>query len=101
MVVANLPVREEALKEDYQGDDGAFDDDDGDEWNGDETTWTEEQDEQEETNGKDENSAYLEFLNEEVRPEGIVSSLLMLVRCKSFPTSMETMRMTNWPRRAC
>ena len=56
--------REEALKEDYTGDGSTFDDDD-DDWAGDDNTWTDDN-EREEGDVKDESSAYLEFLDEEV-----------------------------------
>jgi hypothetical protein len=49
----------------------AYDDDDEDEeaeWAGDDSTWTEEEEVNDEVDGKDESSAYLEFLNEEVCP---------------------------------
>lgn len=58
--------REEALKDDYQHDpDGYDDEDEDDEWAGDDNAWTEEAEVEDETDGKDESSAYLEFLNEE------------------------------------
>lgn len=61
--------REEALKDDFPLDGSAYDDEDeDDEWAGDDTAWTEEADAEDEGDGKDESSAYLEFLNEEVRP---------------------------------
>jgi len=47
----------------------AYDDDEEDEeaeWAGDDQTWTEEEEGNDEVDGKDESSAYLEFLNEEV-----------------------------------
>jgi hypothetical protein len=59
--------REEALKDDFPLDGSAYDDDeDEDEWAGDDTTWTEEVEAEDEVDGKDESSAYLEFLTEEV-----------------------------------
>lgn len=61
--------REEALKDDYPLDGSAYDDDEDDEddaWAGDDTTWTEEVEAEDEVDGRDESSAYLEFLNEEV-----------------------------------
>jgi len=57
--------REEALKDDFPADGSTYDDDD-DEWAGDETAWTEDNEPDDETDGKDESSAYLEFLSEEV-----------------------------------
>ncbi|RDW66942.1 ARM repeat-containing protein [Coleophoma crateriformis] len=63
---AAMKNREEALKDDYQHDpDGYDDDDEEDEWAGDDNAWTEEAEAEDETDGKDESSAYLEFLNEE------------------------------------
>jgi hypothetical protein len=49
----------------------AYDDDDEDEeaeWAGDDQAWTEEEEVNDEVDGKDESSAYLEFLNEEACP---------------------------------
>lgn len=60
--------REEALKSDYPLADSAYGDDEeeeGEEWGGEDTEWAEEEGE-EDAEGKDESSAYLEFLNEEV-----------------------------------
>jgi hypothetical protein len=59
--------REEALKDDYPLAGSTYDeyDDAEDEWAGDDSAWTEEP-ENDESDGKDESSAYLEFLNEEV-----------------------------------
>ncbi|KAL3417133.1 importin [Phlyctema vagabunda] len=58
--------REEALKDDYPQDGDAYDDEDEeDEWAGDDTTWTDDAEGDDENDGKDESSAYLEFLNEE------------------------------------
>jgi hypothetical protein len=52
--------REEALKDDFPLEGSAYDDEDEeDEWAGDDTAWNDEVD------GRDESSAYLEFLNEE------------------------------------
>jgi hypothetical protein len=74
--------REEALKDsDYPLTGSAYDDDEDDvddDWAGDETTWTEDADAEEESDIKDESSAYLEFLSEEVRPStnGIYAHLL-------------------------
>lgn len=61
--------REVALKDDFQFDSGTYGyDDEDDEWGDDEATWTAEGDveEEETTDAKDESTAYLEFLNEEV-----------------------------------
>jgi importin-7 len=65
-----IPVqdREEALKDDFPLEDSAYDDEDEeDEWAGDDTAWNDETEPDDETDVKDEQSAYLEFLNEEVR----------------------------------
>jgi len=59
--------REEALKDDFPADGSAYDDDDDEEWAGDETAWTEDNEPDEEADGKDESSAYLEFLSEEAQ----------------------------------
>lgn len=60
--------REEALKEDYTFDPANYDyDDDEDEWNEEENWAAENEPEEEATDAKDESTAYLEFLNEEVR----------------------------------
>jgi len=85
--------REEALKDDFPLDgrslywdrlsalsnantyeigSGYGDDDDDDEWGGDDSAWTEEAEPEDEADGKDESSAYLEFLNEEVSSELIL-----------------------------
>lgn len=62
--------REEALKDDFHLDSGTYGyEDEDEEWNGDDGNWNEELEEEEETgDAKDESTAYLEFLNEEVRP---------------------------------
>jgi hypothetical protein len=63
--------REEALKDDFPLGGDAYEDDDDEEaeWAGDDTTWAE--DEQEEDGeGKDESTAYLNFLNEEAKKYG-------------------------------
>jgi hypothetical protein len=59
--------REEALKDDFPLEGSAYDDDeDDDEWAGDDNAWNDEEEPEEETDAKDESTAYLEFLNEEV-----------------------------------
>jgi len=61
--------REEALKDDFQFDSGTYGyEDDEDEWaDNDGGNWNAEDDNEEEINEvKDESTAYLEFLNEEV-----------------------------------
>jgi importin-7 len=65
---AALKNREEALKDDFHFEANSYDYDDDDEWGDDEATWDgEENAEEEPTDSKDESTAYLEFLNEEVR----------------------------------
>jgi hypothetical protein len=57
------------LKDDYPLAGSTYDDDDDEEegeWGGDDTTWTEEEGAEDDAEGKDESSAYLDFLNEEV-----------------------------------
>tara|TARA_R110002060_G_scaffold25256_9_gene34495 strand:+ start:2067 stop:2276 length:210 start_codon:yes stop_codon:yes gene_type:complete len=44
----------------------AYDDDEDDEWAGDDTAWNDDNEPEDEADGKDESTAYLEFLNEEV-----------------------------------
>lgn len=56
--------REQALKDDFTFDAGSYDYEDEDEWAEDDTNWQAEEPE-ENTEGKDESTAYLEFLNEE------------------------------------
>lgn len=91
------PDREEALKDDYPLDDGAYDDEDDDDWAGDDAAWTEEVDEIDENDVKDESTAYLEFLNEEVSSRVLLSYLftrswLTFNRHKSSRTSMTMIR---------
>ena len=57
--------RDEILKDDFPLDGSAYDDDDEEDWAGDDTAWNEENEPEEETDAKDESTAYLEFLNEE------------------------------------
>jgi importin-7 len=61
--------REEALKDDFQLDVNSYEYDDEEEWNDDEATWAagETEEQEEVADIKDESTAYLEFLNEEVR----------------------------------
>jgi len=59
--------REEALKDDYPVDGDAYDDDEDDEWAGDDTAWNDDNEPEDEADGKDESTAYLEFLNEEAQ----------------------------------
>jgi len=58
--------RDEILKDDFPLDGSAYDDlDDEEDWAGDDTEWNEENEPEEESDAKDESTAYLEFLNEE------------------------------------
>ncbi|KAF3015810.1 hypothetical protein E8E14_000642 [Neopestalotiopsis sp. 37M] len=58
--------RDDALKDDYTYDAGSYDYDDEDEWAEEDSNWqTEEKPEEEPQEGRDESTAYLEFLNEE------------------------------------
>jgi hypothetical protein len=67
LLLTTSPDRDEALKDDYPLEGSTYDDEDeDDEWAGDDTTWPDEDGADDETDGKDESSAYLEFLNEEV-----------------------------------
>lgn len=57
------------MKDDFHLEAGSYDYDDDDEWGEDEATWAAPDDveqEEEPTDVKDESTAYLEFLNEEV-----------------------------------
>lgn len=58
--------REEALRDDFQHEAGVYDDDDDEDWAGDDNEWNDETEVDDEADGKDESSAYLEFLNDEV-----------------------------------
>ncbi|KAH8816762.1 nonsense-mediated mRNA decay protein-like protein [Xylogone sp. PMI_703] len=62
--------REDALRDDFQHEVGAYDDDDEDEWGGDDNEWNDEAEADDEADGKDESSAYLEFLNDEAQKFG-------------------------------
>ncbi|KAG9245341.1 nonsense-mediated mRNA decay protein-like protein [Calycina marina] len=61
--------REEALKDDYPLDGSDYGgDDDNEEWGGDDSAWTEDAETEDEiVDGRDESSAYLEFLTEEAQ----------------------------------
>lgn len=76
-MLTTLTDREDAMKDDY-GLDATYSYDDDEEWGDDEAAWNaEEEPEEEPTDAKDESSAYLEFLNEEVsrsRPIDVESS---------------------------
>ena len=68
-VAANVRAdREEALKDDFQFDSGTYGyDESEEEWDDDAANWTGAEDEEEQSGeAKDESTAYLEFLNEEV-----------------------------------
>jgi hypothetical protein len=62
---AALKNREEVTKEDDFASAGAYDDEDEEEWEGGEADWNEDGDEAEDV--RDENTAYLDFLNEEAQ----------------------------------
>ncbi|KAH8660673.1 nonsense-mediated mRNA decay protein-like protein [Tricladium varicosporioides] len=68
---ASLPAaqkkRDDVLKDDFPLDGSTYDDDDDDQWAGDDNAWNEETEPEEESDAKDESSAYLEFLNEEAQ----------------------------------
>jgi hypothetical protein len=63
-----LADREEALKDDFQFESGTYGyDESDDEWDDEEANWNgTEQEEEPSADAKDEGTAYLEFLNEEV-----------------------------------
>lgn len=65
----NIQDREEALKDDFQFESGTYGyDESDDEWDDEEANWNGGENEQEQpaAEGKDDSTAYLEFLNEEV-----------------------------------
>jgi len=73
-----------------------YGDDDDDEWGGDDSAWTEEAEPEDEADGKDESSAYLEFLNEEVSSQARLStSELTPFRHRSSKTSRTTIQMMS------
>ncbi|KAI1755788.1 importin-beta domain-containing protein [Xylaria castorea] len=59
--------REEALKDDFTFDPSSYDVEDDEEWGEDDTNWAAEGPEEDQTDGRDESTAYLEFLNEEAQ----------------------------------
>jgi hypothetical protein len=74
--------REEALKDDFQFESGTYGyDDSEEEWDDEEANWgAAENEEEASTEAKDESTAYLEFLNEEVslaRDIGLLSDVLL------------------------
>ena len=81
----------------------AYDDDDEDEeaeLAGEDSTWTEEEEVNDEGDGKDESSAYLEFLNEEVCPHRILTIWHAHAhRPRSSGTSKMTLT-TSWVKKA-
>ncbi len=89
--------REEALKDDYPLDGETYDDDEDDEWAGDDTAWNDENEPEDETDAKDESTAYLEFLNEEVSFDEAFPLYKSLInfRHKSSRISRTTIRMMN------
>lgn len=73
-----FPERDDILKNDFPLDGSAYDDvDDDDEWGADDNTWTEGNELEEESDTKDESSAYLEFLSEEVQHPTPLTILLL------------------------
>jgi hypothetical protein len=95
--------REEALKDDFPLEDSAYDDEDEeDEWAGDDTAWNDEAEPDDETDVKDEQSAYLEFLNEEVRKWSLarIWKPLTFCRLKSSKIWMTTTPMMSLGRKA-
>lgn len=67
-MLTNLPDREDALKDDFPLDESTYDDDDDEEeWAADDNAWNDEVEVEEETDAKDDSTAYLEFLNEEAQ----------------------------------
>lgn len=96
--------REDAMKDDY-GLEGNYSYDDEEEWGDDEAAWNaEEEVEEEPADAKDESSAYLEFLNEEVSfclPPAKASTerLLTSLKKKTRPKSSVTSRSKNPTRR--
>lgn len=73
---AAMKNREEALKDDFHLDSGTYGyDDEEEEWDGEDGNWNEEGEEEGNTDVKDESTAYLEFLNEEVRARSAQSSI--------------------------
>ncbi|GAW15394.1 hypothetical protein ANO14919_048030 [Xylariales sp. No.14919] len=59
--------REEALKEDFTFDPNSYDVEDDEEWGDEDANWAAEGPEEEQNEGRDESTAYLEFLNEEAQ----------------------------------
>ena len=95
--------REEALKDDFPLEGSAYDDEDEeDEWAGDDTAWNDETEVEDEVDGRDESSAYLEFLNEEASKNIIdLNHLLTIFRHKSSRIWKTMIQMMSSVRRAC
>ncbi|KAI1361218.1 importin-beta domain-containing protein [Xylaria arbuscula] len=62
-----LKNREEALKDDFTFDPNSYDVEDDEEWGEEDTNWTADAPEDDQNEGRDESTAYLEFLNEEAQ----------------------------------
>lgn len=62
-----MKKREEALKDDFEFDPNSYDVEDDEEWDEEDSTWTAEGPEEEQSDGRDESTAYLDFLNEEAQ----------------------------------
>jgi formylglycine-generating enzyme required for sulfatase activity len=94
--------REEALKDDFPLEGSAYDDEDEeDEWAGDDTAWNEETEVEDETDGRDESSAYLEFLNEEASTHSLRCwSIINFARLKNSKIWKIMIPMTSSVRRA-
>ncbi len=85
MIPANQSQdREEALKDDFQFDSGTYGyDESDDEWDDEEANWNgPEQEEEPAADAKDESTAYLEFLNEEVSAPLDISPIPHLARLR-------------------
>jgi hypothetical protein len=89
-VTNTVEDREEALKDDYQFDSGTYGyDESDDEWDDEEANWNGGENEEEPTaEAKDESTAYLEFLNEEVSMPMDISPVSHLARLSLTDTSV-------------
>jgi len=101
-VLSCVQDREEALKDDYPLEDSAYDDEDEeDEWAGDDTAWNDETEVEEDTDARDESSAYLEFLNEEASlQDSQFHPSSNLSRLKNSKIWKITIQMTSLERKA-
>lgn len=91
------------LKDDFPLEESAYDDEDEeDEWAGDDTAWNDEAEVEDEVDGRDESSAYLEFLNEEASTNIIdLNHPLTIFRHKSSRIWKTMIQMMSLARRAC